>query len=368
MTEDFRNTEKRDKPIDLHIAQLFTDLKSKKKSVATTERITDVLNVNVYEQQDAAEFFQKIMNMVNPEMSKVFKGELEHNTMCKNPGKEHPLVTRHESFYIIPICMETYGMDSTMNMQSCFDSYFEPIKISEDDQVKCPTCKELVDTEIKCGIHKLPPVLVVQLERFQLDYSTMNYKKNKSTVEIQFQLSVKDGSGAQHKYDLYAVVKHSGSFSGGHYYAVIKSFEDHQWYEFNDSSVHKIDDLKNPFHCNMAYFLLYKKSSNESENAPHDPGNRPEVENNESDATANTQQTPSDEPEPVTQPLSDQEIKRNSDTCAEQSSGERKEDASGSGPDPPDAPHDVEERLSRALPVHSSRRKHRKGHNKKFTA
>lgn len=50
-----------------------------------------------------------------------------------------------------------------------------------------------------------------------------------------------DGRGDQHKYDLYAVVKHSGSFHGGHYYAVIKSFEDHQWYEFNDSTVRKVN-------------------------------------------------------------------------------------------------------------------------------
>ncbi|XP_039547674.1 ubiquitin carboxyl-terminal hydrolase 9-like [Pimephales promelas] len=278
MTEDFRNNVESVKTNDFHMAQLFKDLKSREKSAATTERITDALNVNVYEQQDAAEFFQKIMNMVNQEMSKVFKGEFEHNTMFKSPGKEHIPVTCHESFYIIPICMETYGMDSAkINMQSCFDSYFKPIKTCEDGQVKCPTCKELVvDTEIKCSIRKLPPVLVVQLERFQLDYYTMKYKKNKSTVEIQFQLSVKDYSEAQHKYDLYAVVKHSGSFLGGHYYAVIKSFEDHQWYEFNDSFVRKIDDLKNPFECNEAYFLLYKKSSDESENASHDPGNQSE--------------------------------------------------------------------------------------------
>ncbi len=45
----------------------------------------------------------------------------------------------------------------------------------------------------------------------------------------------------QHKYDLFAVVKHSGSFRSGHYNAVIKSFEDHRWYEFNDSSVRKVN-------------------------------------------------------------------------------------------------------------------------------
>jgi len=41
--------------------------------------------------------------------------------MCKNPGKEHLLVTCNEFFYIIPICMETYGMDSAkINMVSIF--------------------------------------------------------------------------------------------------------------------------------------------------------------------------------------------------------------------------------------------------------
>ncbi|RXN31300.1 ubiquitin 1 [Labeo rohita] len=115
-----------------------------------------------------------------------------------------------------------------------------------------------------CNIHKLPPVLVVQLERFHLDCYN-NYKKNTSKVEIQFQLSVKDDSGFQHEYDLYAVVKHSGSFQSGHYYAVIKSFEHHQWYEFNDSSVRKIPDLENPFWCEKAFLLLYKKCSNEAD-------------------------------------------------------------------------------------------------------
>jgi ubiquitin carboxyl-terminal hydrolase 47 len=33
---------------------------------------------------------------------------------------------------------------------------------------------------------------------------------------------------------------HSGGALGGHYYAYIKSFENGDWYCFNDSSVEKI--------------------------------------------------------------------------------------------------------------------------------
>jgi hypothetical protein len=41
-------------------------------------------------------------------------------------------------------------------------------------------------------------------------------------------------------YDLYAIMIHSGSAFGGHYYAFIKDLETGQWSNFNDSSVRKI--------------------------------------------------------------------------------------------------------------------------------
>lgn len=42
-------------------------------------------------------------------------------------------------------------------------------------------------------------------------------------------------------YELYAVLIHSGSALGGHYYAYIRSLEDGEWYNFNDSTVTRID-------------------------------------------------------------------------------------------------------------------------------
>ena len=45
----------------------------------------------------------------------------------------------------------------------------------------------------------------------------------------------------EHVYELFAILIHSGGALGGHYYAYIKSFEDGEWYDFNDSSVSEID-------------------------------------------------------------------------------------------------------------------------------
>lgn len=50
-------------------------------------------------------------------------------------------------------------------------------------------------------------------------------------------------------YELFAVMIHSGSAQGGHYFAYIRSFDTGQWYNFNDSSVTAIDEnaLKDVF-------------------------------------------------------------------------------------------------------------------------
>lgn len=38
-------------------------------------------------------------------------------------------------------------------------------------------------------------------------------------------------------YELYAIMIHSGSASGGHYYAYIKDLKTEHWFCFNDQSV-----------------------------------------------------------------------------------------------------------------------------------
>ena len=68
-------------------------------------------------------------------------------------------------------------------------------------------------------------------------------------------------------YELYAVLVHSGSAMGGHYYAYIKSNEDGLWYNFNDTSVSEIspDEIPKVFGDSSgssggtAYMLKYRQ-------------------------------------------------------------------------------------------------------------
>ncbi|KAK9871493.1 hypothetical protein WA026_012864 [Henosepilachna vigintioctopunctata] len=94
-------------------------------------------------------------------------------------------------------------------------------------------------------------------------------------------------SGNNHKiepkgpytYDLFSIMIHSGSATGGHYYAYIKDFEKQQWYCFNDQSVTKIteDDIRKTYggashrgyysgaysSSTNAYMLMYRQIDKE---------------------------------------------------------------------------------------------------------
>ena len=43
-------------------------------------------------------------------------------------------------------------------------------------------------------------------------------------------------------YDLYAVINHSGTLTGGHYTAFAKNRDDLKWYHYNDSLVNEASE------------------------------------------------------------------------------------------------------------------------------
>ncbi|EDW37527.1 GL16305 [Drosophila persimilis] len=85
--------------------------------------------------------------------------------------------------------------------------------------------------------------------------------------------SAKQGSGP-YMYELFAIMIHSGSASGGHYYAYIKDFDSNEWFCFNDQNVSSItqEDIQRSFggpngsyyssaytSSTNAYMLMYRQ-------------------------------------------------------------------------------------------------------------
>ena len=92
-----------------------------------------------------------------------------------------------------------------------------------------------------------------------------NMKQNLEKYENENKFSIekflKDGNLI---YELYAIFIHSGGAYGGHYFTLIKSFEDKKWYKFDDMRVEEFDieDIPNKSFGggknSSAYMLLYR--------------------------------------------------------------------------------------------------------------
>ncbi|MEQ2225188.1 hypothetical protein ILYODFUR_014995, partial [Ilyodon furcidens] len=85
MTEEFREavnrfTSPNKNSIDHHLKELFEELQQQKAYTYNILNALEVINVNV--QQDAAEYFEKILRMTSTNAAQVFHGQLTHRTTC----------------------------------------------------------------------------------------------------------------------------------------------------------------------------------------------------------------------------------------------------------------------------------------------
>ncbi|KNA06627.1 hypothetical protein SOVF_179260, partial [Spinacia oleracea] len=98
-----------------------------------------------------------------------------------------------------------------------------------------------------------PPVLQLQLKRFEYDFmrDTMVKINDRYEFPLELDLDREDGKylspdadrSVRNLYTLHSVLVHSGGVHGGHYYAFIRPTLSDQWYKFDDERVTK-EDLK----------------------------------------------------------------------------------------------------------------------------
>ena len=153
--------------------------------------------------------------------------------------------------------------------------------------------------------NSFPPVLHLQLKRFDYDMENDRFVKINDRHEFDFELDLDefiedDGSGApkvkQH-YKLQAVLVHSGDLNAGHYYVIARPTLDSKWYRFDDdrvTPVSKMEILDDNFggeipaqtqvpkikmgskYFTNAYMLVYIRESDEREIlAPIEPQDIP---------------------------------------------------------------------------------------------
>ena len=149
-----------------------------------------------------------------------------------------------------------------ISIYDCLD-LFTKDEILED--IVCENCKEKQIFTKNLKIERIPQYLVLSLKRFKI---TM-MKNSKINCPIKFPLKninldkylVNNSQENSKVYDLFAVINHNGSLSGGHYNCIIK--QNNRWIKYNDSSV---SYLSRTFDTEEAYILVYKFVENKKYN------------------------------------------------------------------------------------------------------
>ncbi|GAM21320.1 hypothetical protein SAMD00019534_044950 [Acytostelium subglobosum LB1] len=134
----------------------------------------------------------------------------------------------------------------------------------------CAKCKTVTDHSKKLDLWTVPPIVIIQLKRFD---SKAGRISDKLTCNIDFPTEGLDlteyaqdksqaATGAQPIYDLYAVSNHHGGLLGGHYTSFAYNELESKWFKFNDKYSEQVEVAK--VVTSDAYLLFYRRRDTRS--------------------------------------------------------------------------------------------------------
>lgn len=227
-----------------------------------------------YGQHDAHECFISILNQIHktsPDSSatpcaclvhSTFAGELQSDVQC---GQCENVTSVSEMMLDISLDLRPIaGAGSDMTLLSCLRRFTQPEKTT----YKCEKCgKSSNDATKQLSVRKLPPVLCIQLKRFEHGASSSNKIETVvrfgatlnmapfSTVMARKGNTKNPGPDSMYEYDLLAVVNHEGQMDTGHYTNFARCHD--RWYRFDDEKVSR-SSLQECLRSS-AYMLVYVK-------------------------------------------------------------------------------------------------------------
>ncbi|XP_078172392.1 ubiquitin C-terminal hydrolase 12-like isoform X4 [Carex rostrata] len=241
--------------IPLALQSLFYKLQYSDSSVATKE-LTKSFGWDTYDsfmQHDVQELNRVLCEKLEDKMKgtvvegtiqQLFEGHHINYIECINVDYKS---NRKESFYDLQL-----DVKGCRDVYASFDKYVEVERLEGDNKYHA---EQLGLQDAKKGVLFLdfPPVLQLQLKRFEYDYMRDTMVKINDRYEFPLQLDLDKDDGkylapdadrsVRNLYTLHSVLVHSGGVHGGHYYAFIRPSLSDQWFKFDDERVTK-EDIK----------------------------------------------------------------------------------------------------------------------------
>ena len=256
-------------------------------------------SVDVRRQQDATEFISVLSDTLEIELrgtrnekllSEILGGEICNE--IKSLENEYEYISQTpEPFFSIQL-----DIKNKKSIQEALDSYIKPDILEGDNKYYCEKYDKKIKVHKRAFLNKWSNVLIINLKRFEFDYTTFRRYKVNDYCEFPMNLNIKpwtsegimerekaaskeeskkssdDGmedelpneenkkeevdeedekdqkdspnqqaDDSEFEYQAVGVVVHSGSAEGGHYYSYIKDRNKGKWYEFNDTRVTPFD-------------------------------------------------------------------------------------------------------------------------------
>lgn len=220
-------------------------------SDAFTQHDVQELNRILMDKLELAMLGSPVQNRLNS----LFVGAMKSYVKCVDVQYES---SRVEPFWDIQL-----NVRGLQNLQESFKNYVEPELLSGDN--KYDAGEEHGYQDAKKGVHFqwFPPVLHLQLKRFEYDFMVDDLVKIDDMYEYpdlidlsSYLGDVPDSIRNQNwVYKLHGVLVHQGTVSNGHYYAMLKPFGETKegetgWFRFDDDRVWKVTSTE-VFHENF---------------------------------------------------------------------------------------------------------------------
>ncbi|CAF0890240.1 unnamed protein product [Adineta ricciae] len=270
--------------------------------------------VNVREQQDAVEFLNTVIDNIDEALkvlklpqicSRVLRGTFADQKICKDCPHRY---TRDEDFTLLSV-----DIRHSQNLKESLEQYVIGELLDGPNAYFCEKCNKTIDTVKRTCFKRLPPMLAIQLKRFDYDWERETPIKFNDYFEFPRELdmepytvqglaraegtSIIDENDTDNqntnddgtRYKLVGIIVHMGQANGGHYYSFIQHNDESddsnysQWYKFDDTDVSECkmnddeelrsqcfggDHSTSPFdqpvikrqrRCWNAYILFYEK-------------------------------------------------------------------------------------------------------------
>ncbi|CAL9099651.1 unnamed protein product [Musa textilis] len=242
--------------IPLALQSLFYKLQYSDGSVATKD-LTKSFGWDTYDsfmQHDVQELNRVLCEKLEDKMKgtvvegaiqQLFEGHHTNYIECINVDYKS---SRKESFYDLQL-----DVKGCHDVYASFDKFVEVERLEGDNKYHAEQLCLCTFQDAKKGVlfADFPPVLQLQLKRFEYDFMRDTMIKINDRYEFPVQLDLDRDNGkylspdadrrVRNLYTIHSVLVHSGGVHGGHYYAFIRPNLSDQWYKFDDERVTKED-------------------------------------------------------------------------------------------------------------------------------